>query len=101
MSQQKGFSLVSNSKIKLHDKVLSIVFDDVKHRLFSAGTERKLVITDLRQNFNGSRNFSFIKLSNSSPATLEIASESSRLFCSTKEGLLLIFDISTKDPIMT
>lgn len=27
LSTQKGFSLVSNSKIKLHEKVLSMVFD--------------------------------------------------------------------------
>ena len=93
LSQQKGFSLVSNSKIKLHEKVLSMVFDDVKHRLYSVGLERKLMITDLRPSFSGQRMFRFIKLANGNPVTLEIASESSRLFCATKEGHLLVFAI--------
>lgn len=64
---------MSNWKVKLHEKVVSMVFDDVNQRLFSAGTERKLMITDLRHNLNGTRMFTFIKLSNSSVATLEIA----------------------------
>jgi hypothetical protein len=99
LSTQKGFSLVSNSKIKLHEKVLSMVFDG-RQRLFSIGTERKIMITDLRPMYGGQRMFSFVKLSNGNPVTLEVASESSRLFCSTTEGLLLIFDISRKDPVM-
>ncbi len=40
--------------------------------------------------------FSKIKISNSQPSELQIDVESKRLYCATREGLLLIFDISVK-----
>jgi hypothetical protein len=44
--------------------------------------------------------FKFIKLANASPVCLQISEQSGKLYCSTKEGLLLIFDVNKADPVM-
>ena len=47
-SVQKWFSLMSNSKLKLHEKVYSMVIDDIKNLLYTCGSEKIIMSTNLK-----------------------------------------------------
>lgn len=69
-----------------------MIIDTAHAVLYSSG--EKLV---LGMDLNAPQSlFSEVKISNSSPSELQIDEASRRLYCGTREGLLLIFDISSK-----
>jgi len=69
-----------------------MIIDTTKAVLYSSGDSLLLGI-DLN---SPTSLHSQLKISNSSPSELQIDEVSRRLYCGTREGLLLIFDISMK-----
>lgn len=68
-SVQKWFSLMSNSKLKLHEKVYSMVIDDIKNLLYTCGSEKIIMSTNLKQK-NAQKTVGYIKCSNAKPLQL-------------------------------
>lgn len=87
---------MSHSKWNVHDKVKAMVVDQRRNYLYSAGEERFINVLD----FGANKLLGLIKVGNASPTHLEIDADLSRLYVSTKEGLLISFDISRPAPVM-
>ena len=70
-----------------------MVIDSNKAVLYSTGDQKLLHGLDLKKQSY----YNHLKMSNSQPSELSIDEEANRLYCATREGLLLILDISSKD----
>jgi len=87
---------LSHSKWNVHDKVKAMVVDQRRNYLYSAGEERFINVLD----FSSNKLLGLIKVGNACPTHLEIDADLQRLYVSTKEGLLISFDISRSAPVM-
>ena len=65
----KQLKLISNSKLKLHKKVNSMVVDNQRDFLYSTGEEKLIHALCLKRK----KTFGFMKCSNCQPTQLEIA----------------------------
>ena len=92
----KNFSLVSNSCPKIHKEVKSMVVDQNRNYLYSSGGEKIIHCQDLVKKCTVGN----IKCSNCHPLALEIDVDLQRIYCATKEGLVLLFDIKLDFPVM-
>jgi hypothetical protein len=92
----KQLKLISNSKLKLHKKVNSMIVDNYRDLLYSTGEEKLIHTLCLKSK----KTYGFMKCSNCQPTQLEIAESTQRLYCATKEGLVLILNISKPNPVM-
>ena len=73
-----------------------MVVDQNRNYLFTSGGEKIIHCQDLNKKCTVGN----IKCSNCHPLKLEIDIDLQRLYCTTKEGLVLLFDIKTDSPIM-
>ena len=71
------------------NKLRAMAIDSFKGVLYCTG-EHMLLGLDLEAN----KTYSDIKMSNSWPSEMAIDEQQRRLYCATREGLLLFFDIS-------
>ena len=73
-----------------------MVVDSNRNYLYSSGGEKIIHCQDLVKKATVGN----IKCSNCHPQKLEIDVDLQRIYCATKEGLVLLFDTKTDFPIM-
>ena len=74
-----------------------MIVDQQRCLLYSTGKDRVIHC----QNLNQKETAGFVKTSNARPVELEIDEDLERLYVSTREGMVLIFDIKKpKTPVM-
>lgn len=70
-----------------------MIVDQHRNRLYSTGKDTLILCQDLETN----KTHSAIKTNNCRPYGLEIDTDLERLYVSTREGLILIFDVKVSD----
>ena len=86
----KKFALLSNSMPAIHKSVNAMIVDQQRSLLYSTGKEKYLHCQDLQRKVT----HGVVKCSNATPSELEIDEDLQRLYVATREGMVLIFDIS-------
>jgi len=87
----KLFKLLSHSQIRVHSKNLkSMVVDQNRRYLYSSGDDKIIHSIDLATK----KSLGHIKISNGQPNALVLDDHLQRLYCATKEGILLTLDVS-------
>ena len=85
-------TVLSSSDQKAHNSVHALVVDQRRDRQYSTGKQakdRSINCYDLAEK----RTLTYVKTSNAKPLGLEIDSDFGRLYVSTREGMVLIFDV--------
>ena len=88
----KKFKLLSHSCTHTHSSVRSMIVDQHRGLLYSTGRDRVIHCQNLQQKASAGA----VKTSNARPQELEIDYDLQRLYVSTREGMVMIFDV--KDP---
>lgn len=92
----KKFRLMTHSCAQIHSCVKSMIVDQHRGLLYSTGKDRIIHCQNLQQKETSG----VVKTSNARPADLQIDTDLERLYVSTKEGMVLVFEVKTPKSIM-
>lgn len=93
----KKFKLMSHSCTQIHSCVRKMIVNQHRGLLWSTGKDRVIHC----QNLQAKDTAGVVKTSNARPVDLEIDTDLDRLYVSTREGMVLIFDVKVpKSPVM-